>query len=165
MNNSSAPEDESSWRRRFAARANNRAWTLSEQVSRTPVEDQEMLHAAHAAMHLWSAIGTARHFASAQLLLGQVHALLGNDRYALPYAQAAHDYFTANSSEPLQLAISFAILANAAHCAGNTALFEASYSAAVALGADVQNSQDKAIFEATMNGVPKPKCNASNEAV
>jgi hypothetical protein len=124
-----------------------------------------MLHAAHAAMHLWSAIGTARHFASAQLLLGQVHALLGNAGYALPYAQAAHDYFMATSSEPLQLAISHAILANAAHCAGKYGLFETNYATAIALSAKLPNVQDKAVFEATMNVVPKPKGNVSYEAV
>jgi len=165
MINPPASEDETTWRRRFASRANNRAWTLSEQVPRTPEEDQEMLHAAHAAMHLWSAVGTARHFASAQLLLGQVHALLGKAHYALSYAQAAHEYFIANSSEPLQLAISHAILANAAHCAGNPALFETNYAAAIALSANLRNTQDKAIFEATMNVVPKSKGNVSNETV
>jgi len=38
------------WQRRLASQANNRAWTLSESLSRTPEEDEEMLQAAHAAM-------------------------------------------------------------------------------------------------------------------
>jgi hypothetical protein len=90
MSSTSASEDENTWRRRFASRANNRAWTLSEQASRTPAEDREMLDAAHAAMYLWSPFGTAANFAMARQLLGRVHALLGNTRYALPYAQAAY---------------------------------------------------------------------------
>jgi hypothetical protein len=124
MSESPLSEEERMLRRRLASRANNRAWTLTEQSSRTPEEDREMLDTAHAAMHLWSAIGTARHIAGAQLLLGQVHALLGSARFALPYAQAAHDYFKSDTAEPFQLAISHAILAAAAHCAGNSALHE-----------------------------------------
>lgn len=48
-----------------------------------------MLDAAHAAMYLWSTIGTELNLALAQSLLGQVHAFLGNSRFAMPYAQAA----------------------------------------------------------------------------
>lgn len=163
MSSTSASEDENTWRRRFASRANNRAWTLAEQASRTPAEDREMLDAAHAAMYLWSAVGTPGNFAMAQQLLGHVHALLGNARYALPYAQAAYDYFASNASNPLQLAFSHAILAEAAHSAGNSALHKTHYSAAVALSAKLPNAEDKAILEATMKVVPRPTPNASHE--
>jgi hypothetical protein len=44
------------WPRRLAAQANNRAWRLSESTSRTPHEDEEMLQAAHAAMHFWKIV-------------------------------------------------------------------------------------------------------------
>lgn len=150
-------EEQRTWRRRFASHANNRAWTLSEQASRTPQEDLDMLDAAHAAMHLWRAIGNDRNLALAELLLGQVHALLGSARFALPYAEAAHAYFTSNPSEPCDLAISHAVLANAAHCAGNSALYETSYRAASALIAKLPDGDDKAIVEQTMSVVPKPE--------
>ncbi len=57
------------WRRRLGSAANSRGWALSEQSSRTPQEDAEMLHAAHAARHLWSTIGTAGNFALGDLTL------------------------------------------------------------------------------------------------
>ena len=157
MSDSPLSDEERTLRRRLAARANNRAWTLTEQTSRTPEEDREMLDTAHAAMYLWTAIGTPRNLAGAQLLLGQVHALLGNARFALPYAQAAYDYHTANAAEPFQLAISHAILAAAAHCAGDFALHEKHYAAATTLAAALQNEADKKIFAATLDVIPKPK--------
>ena len=163
MGDASASDDEPTWRRRFAARANNRAWTLSEQTSRTPDEDREMLDAAHAAMHLWSTIATPRNLALAQLLLGHVHALLGDARYALPYAAAAHKYFSDNSSGPWQLAMSHAIMAGAAHCAGDSSLHETHYSAALALVATLPAGPDRAIFEATMKLIPKPHGDASHD--
>ena len=52
MNANPTPDDEAAWRRKLAAAANNRAWTLSGQIIRTPAEDQEMRDAAHASMHL-----------------------------------------------------------------------------------------------------------------
>jgi hypothetical protein len=53
-------------------------------------EDQEMLHAAHAAAHLWQAVGTEHHCALAQLLLAQVHALLGHPSLALSLTPMGH---------------------------------------------------------------------------
>jgi hypothetical protein len=161
MNESVASDDELAWRRRFASRANNRGWSLSEQTSRTAEEDREMLDAAHAAMHLWSSIGNARHLAHAHLLLGQVHALLGNPRYAMPYAELAHDYFNSNAGEAWEMAIPLAVLANAAHCAGNSALYESSYWAAAKLTANLPKGEDKTILEATLNVVPKPNSDGS----
>jgi hypothetical protein len=156
MTESQPSEDERTWRRKFASRANNCAWTLSEQSSRTADEDLEMLDAAHAAMHLWSTIGTAQNIAAAQQLLGQVHALLGNAEYAMKYAEAAHQYVTSAPNEPWQLAISTAILANAARCAGNSALYRSSYRTAEELIAAMPAGPDKAIVEATLKVVPKP---------
>jgi hypothetical protein len=121
-----------------------------------------MLDAAHAAMYVWNAVGTTRNIAAAQVLLGQAHALLGNARYALPYAEAAHAYFMSNPSQPWELAFSHAVLASAAHCAGDSALYERNYTAALALIAKLPEGEDKALLEATMKVVPKPSAEVSH---
>jgi hypothetical protein len=90
------------------------------------------------------------------MLLGQVHALLGNPRYAMPYAEAAHTYFESVTGELWEIALSQAVLANAAHCAGNKTLHESSYRAAVTLVANLPKGEDKTIFEATLNVFPEP---------
>jgi len=51
MDEKPTPEEAARWQRRLASQANNRAWSLSESVSRTAEEDEEMLQAAHAAMY------------------------------------------------------------------------------------------------------------------
>jgi hypothetical protein len=157
MSTSVNPEDEPVWRRRLGSGANNRAWSLAEKVDRSAAEDQEMLHAAHAAMHLWSTIGTALNIARGQLLLGQVHALLGDAKYANEYATAAHDYFTANDTAPGELAFVHAIRANAAHCCGNAGLHESSYRQAEALIASLSNQGEREALQATMRVIPKPR--------
>ena len=157
MSESAVQEGEAAWRRRLGSAANNRGWSLSEKSTRTPEEDQEMLHAAHASAHLWSTVGNEHNLALGRLLLGQAHALLGNSRYAMSYAEAAHTYFTSRACEPWELAISHAVLANAAHCIGNRGLHEASYQTAAALISKLESQEDRKILAATLNVVPTPE--------
>jgi hypothetical protein len=83
MTNKPTPEDVALWQRRLASQANNRAWTLAEALHRSPEEDEEMLHAAHAAMYFWSMVGEPSHHAhAAQLLAMRMHcsSSLGRQR-------------------------------------------------------------------------------------
>jgi hypothetical protein len=43
MSQKPTPEETTNWQRRLASQANNRAWSLSESLVRTPEEDDEML--------------------------------------------------------------------------------------------------------------------------
>jgi hypothetical protein len=156
MNAPHTPTDEAGWRRRLASEANNRAWSLSEQSTRTPGEDQEMLDAAHASMHLWRAIGNEKNFALGHLLLGQVHALLGHASDAIAHATLAYDYFTGRDSEAWEVAISHAVMANAAHCAGSAAQHATHYASAEQRIAALPDPEDRAILLATLRVVPKP---------
>jgi hypothetical protein len=149
-------EEAAQWRRRFAAGANNRSWTLAEQVSRTPAEDAEMLHAAHASRYLWGPIGTEKNLATADLLLGQVHALLGLGQTAMPYAQSAFEYFTSHPSETGELAFAHAVRAHAAHAAGRHDLHRESHAKALELADALANPVDRKIFDATFDLIPKP---------
>jgi hypothetical protein len=154
------PDDEAAWLRKLGSAANNRGWTLTEQLTRTPDEDQEMLNAAHASVHLWRTIGNNNNFALGHLLLGQVHALLGNAIYAMKYANLAFDYFTTKDSDPWEVAIVHAVLANAAHCAGITSLHASHYKTADELIAGLSDPEEKDILLATFRVVPKPGAQA-----
>lgn len=149
-------EDEIAWRRKFASQANNRAWSLTEQLLRTSEEDQEMLDAAHASMHLWRTIGNDKNLALGHLLLGQVHALLGNAAHAMKYANRAYDYFTSKESDPWEVAIVHAVLANAAYCAHDEQRHALHYRAAQALIDALSDPEEKDILCATLRVVPIP---------
>jgi len=155
------PDNEAAWRRKLASAANNRAWTLSEQVTRTPDEDQEMLDAAHASHYLWRTIGNAKHFAMGHLLLGQVHALLGHASDALMHAKLAFGPLTGPDSEAWEVAISNAVMAHAAHCAGDVGLHASHYATAAQLTAALPDPQDQEIILATLRVVPKPPLSES----
>jgi hypothetical protein len=148
-------DDARRWRRQFAAEANNRAWTLAERPSRNAAEDAEMLDAAHATRHLWAPIGTPENAALADLLLGQVHALLGHGADALAHARAAHAFLAPAERPGWQVAFAHAVLAHAAHVAGDAQLHARAHAHAVAAAA-LLDAQDRRIFDASFGTVPTP---------
>ena len=59
VNEKPSAEETASRQRCPASQANNRAWALAEQATRSKPEDEEMLHAAHAAIYFWIIVGKA----------------------------------------------------------------------------------------------------------
>jgi hypothetical protein len=153
------PSEENTWRRRLGSDANDRAWTLAEQKGRTPDEDLEMLHAAHAAAHLWSTIGTERNAALANLLLGQVHALLGSAELASRFAQTSLDFFLRLSSESAtwELALAHAIAAHAAHVRGDKPAHEKEYAESLLAFESITDAEERKIVRATLRVIPMPE--------
>jgi hypothetical protein len=144
------------WRRRFAMAANNRAWDLSESTARSQDEDAEMLDAAHAARFLWRDIGNESNAAHADLLLGHVHALLGNAALAMRYASAAFAFFSNRPSPPSEIAFAHAALANAAHASGDAELHSLHYRKAAEAAPAIAIPENRKNFETTFRVIPKP---------
>lgn len=150
-------DDETTWRRRFASRANNRGWALAEQPTRTASEDAEMLDAAHASAHLWRPIGTDRNAAHANLLLAQVHALLDHTALATRYADAAHAFLATGESDPWELALSHAIVAHAAYRRGDGERHRAEYAIAKARIDAIDDREEQDVLRASLRVVPSPE--------
>jgi hypothetical protein len=156
MEQQSSQDEEQRGRRRLAATANNRAWDLAELGLRSADEDAEMLDAAHAARFLWNGIGNEKNVANADLLLGQVYALLGNGALAMRYANRAFSFFSRGPSLPLELAFAHAVLANAASADGDAALHGLHYRQAAVAAEGITVPENRKIFDATFRVVPKP---------
>ena len=116
-----------------------------------------MLNAAHAAAFHWAKVGTELHQARAKMLLGHVYAALGAGQTALKYAQQSHNYLEANEPPDWELAFTHAILAHAAHAAGETALHQEHYTKAHQLGLAIADPEDRAIFFVTFDRMPAPR--------
>jgi hypothetical protein len=155
-NETFAPEEVARWTRHFAVECNNRAWRLAEARTRTAGEDEEMLHAAHAAAWHWSKVGTELHQARAAMLLGHVHALLGRGASAMAYARQSFAFVTSRDSPPWEVAFAHAILANAAAAARDRELHAKHYAMAKDLGAALADAEEREIFDATFRAVPAP---------
>jgi hypothetical protein len=136
---------------------NNRAWRLAEKTSRTKAEDQEMLDAANAVAGHWGKAGDELERARAAILLGQVHALLGDGKRALQYAREAFAYVTEQEDMPgWQVAIAHAVMANAAAANDERSLQKTHYQRAKTLGSALTDDDERALFEATFRTVPEP---------
>src|SRR5439155_394862 len=65
----------------------NRAWKLLENPDRTPAEDDELLHCAHASRYHWIGAGTQVNAARGEWQCSRVYAVLGRGEPALHHAR------------------------------------------------------------------------------
>ena len=156
MTEQTKDQEAATWHRRFAAECNNLAWRLSEGSSRSTAEDREMVDAAHAAAYHWRKVGTEVHAARADMLLGHVHALLGQGPIAMAYARASFDSITSRACADWEVAFAHAVFANAASAAMDRALHEHHYALAKKIGSGLAKAEERQIFDATFSRIPVP---------
>jgi hypothetical protein len=84
--------------RRLGVELYNHVWTLLELPLRTPEQDDELIHAAHASRYHWSQAGTPKNLARGEWQVSRVYAVLGraepalwHARRCLAYVEAAED--------------------------------------------------------------------------
>src|SRR4029077_11031098 len=68
----------------------NSTWTLIEAPERTPAQDDEMLHMAHASRHHWGRVGTPANLVRGEWQCSRGYAILGRAEPALHHAQRCH---------------------------------------------------------------------------
>lgn len=147
--------DPKPWHRHFAMECNNRAWALTT-ASRTPGENQEMLDTAHASAWHWGLIGHESNHMRAKMLLAEVHACLGNGAEAMTKAKTMHAYFLARETPDWEIAFAHAIMAHAAHAAGETDIYRESYRRAEATIEAIADAEDRSIVQQTFQQIPRP---------
>jgi hypothetical protein len=157
MTEKPTPDETSQWHRRLASEANNRAWRLSEALTRTPDEDEEMLHAAHAAMHFWSIVGNENNLAHARQLLAHVYALLGLPGPAARYLEGAKLQFFSDSAEAWEVALAHAVAANVSFATQDHRAHQEHFQQAFTLVALLPDPEDRNILEATLRILPMPE--------
>ena len=156
MADAPSSEEVALWQRRFASLANNRAWRLSESLSRSPEEDEEMLQAAHASMYLWKLVGIASNRAHAAQLVAHVYALLKLPNPAKHYLAQSEPFFLEQDCEPWEKACAFAVKASVAAASGQSEAHASSYREAERLIAAPSDPEDREILYATLHVVRKP---------
>jgi hypothetical protein len=72
----------------FGVECNNTAWGLLEQPARTADETQQLLHAAHTALHHWAHIGTPINRLRGLSLLATAYTAAGQAEEAIRWASA-----------------------------------------------------------------------------
>lgn len=140
----------------MASQASNRAWTLAEAESRTPEEDDDMLQAAHAAMHVWKFVGNDNNRAHAAQLVAHVYALLGLPGPAAHYLAKSQPVFFADGAEAWETAFAHAVAANVTPAAKDAAAHREHYARAIDLVAALPDPEDRNILEVTLRILPVP---------
>lgn len=99
--------------RALAADLFNRAWALLDTPARTPDQDDEMVHAAHASAHFWLRVGTAQHHFRSHWQLARIYAALGRAEPALHHAERCRRLCTDRALTPFDHACLFEVHARA----------------------------------------------------
>ena len=148
------PEETARWQRHLAAQANNHAWQLAEQATRTPAEGELMLQAAHAAAYFWGQVGDASQRAHAALLLAHAYATLRLPGPAAHYFAQAEPALT--GGEPWVRALLQAVAANLAAARNDAAAHRLHYRQAMEQTAALPDPEDRAVLETTLRVLPVP---------
>ena len=82
-----APVDIPRAQRWFAVECNNAAWDLLDKSHRTAAETERMIHAAHASVYHWLAVGDKLNRLRGMVLLANVYAGAGLAESAVRYAE------------------------------------------------------------------------------
>jgi hypothetical protein len=107
--------------RQLAVDLFNRVWTLLGKAERTPEEDDELLHAAHASRYHWIAAGTTINAARGEWQCSRVYSVLARPEPALHHARRALELCTAaDDAEDWDVPFAYEALARAHAVAGDT---------------------------------------------
>ncbi len=115
------PDPPTSPSRQVAARLFNHTWDLLLKQNRTPDEDDEMIHAAHASRYHWSEAPecTPRNLAVGEWQCARVHSALGMPEAALRYARRSVQRCEEAGIEGFYLGAAYEGLARACLVAGD----------------------------------------------
>jgi len=143
-------------RRRLAVDLFNHVWTLLERPERTPEQDDEMIHAAHASRHHWSEVGTTANLARGEWQVSRVYATLGRAEPALFHASRCLAYCESrpDEMEEWDLPYAYEALARANSIAGNTEEAQRFAARARELGDQIQDKDDREHLNADLATLP-----------
>jgi hypothetical protein len=108
------PEEE----RKLAVTLFNRVWELMETDPRTPEENDELIHAAHASRYHWGNVGEPANSARGEWQCSRMYTVLGRADAALWHAQRCLEICTQHGIGDWDLAYAYEALARAHALAG-----------------------------------------------
>jgi DNA-binding transcriptional MerR regulator len=134
----------------------NQTWKLIEQESRTPEEDERMVHIAHASRFHWETVGDDQNRAIGEWQCSRVYATLGRGEPALYHARRCLHYAERPGAEAWLVASAHEGLARAHAVAGDFESARDARSRALALVETVSDPEDRTIVLADIDTLPIP---------
>ncbi len=130
--------------RRLAANLFNRTWELLDLEDRSPDQDEEMVHAAHASRYHWGIVGTPINFARGDWQIARVYAVLGRGDPAMHYASRYLEACESKDFGPFDLAFACEGMARSLVANGDIAAATEHLGLAVQAGAKIPEDDDRA---------------------
>jgi DNA-binding transcriptional MerR regulator len=132
-------------RRQLASGLFNHVWTLLETPDRTPAQDDEMLHAAHASRYHWGEIESGARLARGEWQCSRVYAVLGRPEPALHHARRCLEICRQAGIGDFDVAFAYEALARASRVAGDRSGAEEYLRLAHEAAGDVADQEDRAL--------------------
>jgi DNA-binding transcriptional MerR regulator len=132
--------------RQLAAGLFNHTWTLIETPDRTPMQDDEMIHAAHASRYHWGLVGTAANLNRGEWLCSRVYAILGRGEPALWHARRCLALCEEHGIGDWELAFAHEAIARAHRVAGDHKAADAELAIARELSGAIAESEDRELL-------------------
>lgn len=133
-------------RRQLAVDLFNHVWTLIERSDRTALEDDEMLHAAHASRHHWGEVGEPVNLARGEWQCSRVYAVLGRPEPAMWHARRVVALCEEHGIGDWDIAFGWEAIARAASVAGDAAETRAALARARELATAIREDEDRELL-------------------
>jgi len=141
-------------RRKLAADLFNHVWTLLETERRTPAQDDEMLHAAHASRFHWGEVGGPDRLARGEWQCARVYSVLGRAEPALWHARRCLAIVEANGIADFDMAAAYEAMSRAHLTAGDRTEMAAWKARATAALDGIADPDDREIIEGDLATLP-----------
>ncbi len=132
--------------RQLAVDLFNHVWTLIETPNRTPMQDDEMLHAAHASRHHWGRVGEPANLARGEWQCSRVYSMLGRGEPALWHARRCLAICEEHGIGDWDVAFAHEAIARAHSVAGDDAAAGEALARARELGSAIVEDEDRELL-------------------
>jgi hypothetical protein len=132
--------------KKFAVDLNNLTWNLLGKSDRTPEEDENMIHAAHASLLHWGVVGKPINLQRGQWLVSHVYAVLNRPEPALHHAKQCMKLTEEQKLDDFDLAYAYEAMARAHAAGGNKSECEKYMQLAQEAGEKIKEKQDRDLF-------------------
>jgi hypothetical protein len=145
---------DSATHRALAVSLFNGVWPLMQRSGRSPAENDEMLHMAHASRYHWSVVGTAANLARGEWLCSRVYAVLGRAEPSLYHAGRVVALCAEHGIGDWDLAFGYEALARAHAVADDAAAAREATDRALRAAEDIENDPDRDLLLADLETIP-----------
>jgi hypothetical protein len=142
--------------RTLATQLFNHVWTLLEVAERTPEQDDDMVHAAHASRWHWGRVGSPDQWAVGEWQCSRVYAVLGRGDQALHHARRCLAICDEPSVDAFVRASAHEALARAHAIRGEVDAARAERNAAYAIAIELDDDDDRGVIEGDLGTLPIP---------